>query len=365
LTGDLPVPEILQIKSYKGMYPVEFTEDALAQLRGLTVDKTVLVIDEKVFGLYKFYFERQLSSYRKILVVADESHKNVNKLAHYVELLMQQEVKLDHTLVAIGGGIIQDITCFLASTLFRGMNWQFVPTTLLAQADSCIGSKSSINVGEYKNLMGTFYPPQKIYLDMKFLSTLEDKDICSGIGEILKVHMVKGIEFFKQALQAFDKMKSDKEVLKDFIGMSLLFKKELVETDEFDKGPRNVMNYGHSYGHAIESATNFAIPHGVAVTIGMDMANYQSFKMGRISEANFIEWHSTLAKNYRDFSGIDIDFDLFLSAIQKDKKNTGKALSLILVRKDGPIEKVHVPADLSFVSNCKDFFKNYKGDGAR
>ena len=130
--------------------------------------------------------------------------------------------------------------------------------------------------------------------------------------------------------------------------------------DEFDKGPRNVMNYGHSFGHAIESATNFAIPHGVAVTIGMDMANYQSYKMGRVSKQEFDQWHSILKQNYSEVSQVPIDLDLFLSAIRKDKKNIGMDLTLILVSNKGPIEKVKVSADETFLNNCKEFFETYR-----
>lgn len=351
----IPVLNSIEIKSYKGAYHVHFSEDVFFQLSQLPKEKTQIIVDEKVFSHYKNQFENYLSLNKINFILADEKNKNINKFSDYVESLMKNQVKLDHTLVAIGGGITQDITCFLAATLFRGMQWIFVPTTLLAQADSCIGSKSSINVGSFKNLMGTFTPPSQIFIDLKFLDTLSNQDIASGIGEILKVHMIKGISYFEKVLSAFDKMKKDRFVLREFIENSLLYKKEMIELDEFDKGPRNVMNYGHSYGHAIETATDFAIPHGVAVTIGMDMANYQSYKMSRISKDQFQSWHTGLQKNYQSFSQVKIDLDSFIGAIRKDKKNIGTDLSLILVRDDGPIEKVKVAADSHFLSNCRDF----------
>jgi 3-dehydroquinate synthase len=363
LTADLPVNKKIQITSSKGVYSVELT-DAFQVLSSLSPEKTQLLVDEKVFQLYREKFDGCLSHFKKTFVVAEESNKNIDKISAIVASLVKNEVKLDHSLVAIGGGITQDITCFIASTLFRGMSWAFVPTTLLAQADSCIGSKSSINVGDFKNLMGTFYPPKNIYLDPNFLSTLEDKDISSGIGEILKVHMVKGISFFETALEAMTDLKARHPVLLDFVWDSLLYKKELIEVDEFDKGPRNVMNYGHSYGHAIESATHFAIPHGVAVTLGMDMANFQSYKMNRIHKNDFLRWHSALFENYCDFAKIPINVDAFMAAIQKDKKNIGRDLSLILVSSEKPIEKVKVAADEAFRQNCKEFLESYKDGSA-
>lgn len=356
---DLPVHNNLIIKSGTGEYEVEVLSDIFKKLSSYPTDKTQFIVDKNVYDLYKSQFEEFLLRHKLVFVDALESNKNVDRVSFYVSDLIKNQVKIDHSLVAIGGGITQDITCFLASTLFRGMKWAFVPTTLLAQADSCIGSKSSINVGQFKNLMGTFYPPQKIMLDVSFLDTLDPMDVLSGIGEILKVHMVKGISYFEKAAASYDLMVSDKKVLLDFIWDSLLYKKELIEIDEYDRGPRNVMNYGHSFGHAIEAATNFLIPHGVAVSLGMDMANYQSFQMGRVTEEQFLNWHECLKKNYKNYLNTNIPLDIFLSSISKDKKNIGAALSLILVQNKGKIEKIQVPNDQSFRSSCENFFKQY------
>ena len=178
--------------------------------------------------------------------------------------------------------------------MFRGLDWDFFPTTLLAQSDSCIGSKSSINSGNIKNILGTFTPPKKIILDVSFLKTLEEKDIYSGIGEMIKVHAINSPESFDQINQSYDKILEDPESMVQFIRASLLFKKRLIELDEFDVGPRNVMNYGHSFGHAIETATNYGIPHGIAVTIGMDMANFVASKLGVTSLSNFERMHALL-----------------------------------------------------------------------
>lgn len=348
----------LDIKSHKGLYTVAVTPDAFKDLASLDPSLIQLIVDENVFGLYQNQF-KQLDKFKQVLITAHEDNKNIDKMSEYTAQLMENGIKINHTLVAVGGGIIQDITCFLASTLFRGLNWSFVPTTLLAQADSCIGSKSSINVGEFKNLMGTFTPPQKIYLDVNFLNTLAKVDIASGIGEILKVHMIKSIEQFEKAVGSIEKMKTDRSVLLEFIYQSLVFKRDMIELDEFDKGPRNVMNYGHTYGHALESATDFAVPHGIAVTIGMDMANHQSYKMNRITKDQFSTWHNGLKSNYAQYSSTKVNRDIFYSAIRKDKKNIGSTVALILPRNQGPIEKVHVAPDKSFVDNCTDFFENY------
>jgi 3-dehydroquinate synthase len=135
------------------------------------------------------------NSEKVLIIEATEENKSLAQFPAYVDSLFGLNVRRGQKLVAIGGGIIQDITCFLAATMMRGLPWMFYPTTLLAQSDSCIGSKSSINSGEVKNILGTFTPPEQVVIDVDFLKTLEEKDIFSGIGEMIKVHAVETPSF--------------------------------------------------------------------------------------------------------------------------------------------------------------------------
>ena len=219
----------------------------------------------------------------------------------------------------------------------RGIPWYFYPSTLLAMADSCIGSKSSINSGDLKNILGTFNPPEKIILDVTFLKTLERVDILSGIGEMIKVHAINSPESFKKISDSYENILSDMTTMESFIKESLLMKKILIEIDEFDKKERNVMNYGHSFGHAIESATNYSIPHGISVTIGMDIANYVAAKLGVSTDYHFERMHDLLSKNSSLYDKKIIDSDLLIKALNKDKKNTKSQLRLILPDKKGEI----------------------------
>jgi hypothetical protein len=139
-------------------------------------------------------------------------------------------------------------------------------------ADSCVGSKSSINGGGAKNVLGTFTPPRRIILGAGVLRTLDEKDVRSGVGEMLKVHAIAGPAAFDAIAADYPRLFTDRSVMTAYLRRSLEIKKPIVEADEFDQGRRLVMNYGHSFGHALESATAFAVPHGIAVTIGMDMA---------------------------------------------------------------------------------------------
>ncbi len=344
----------IEIQSHKGKYSVLFSRNGLDELNDNPIKDAVYIIDSNVAEIYKERLSNIING-RVLCIEAKEENKSLDKFTSYVSHLVKLSVRRGQPLVAIGGGIIQDITCFLATTMMRGLPWVFYPTTLLAQADSCIGSKSSINSGEIKNILGTFTPPEKIIIDVNFLSTLKDEDINSGIGEMIKVHAIDAPESLNRIAGNYDKLLSDNNILESYIYDSLLIKKKLIELDEFDQGPRNVMNYGHSFGHAIESATNFEIPHGIAVTIGMDMANYVSVRLGVSKDEHYQRMHAVMKKNYRSSQHVNIDVNLLINALQKDKKNTATQLRLILPNNDGKIEIGLYDNDDNFKCFVKDF----------
>jgi 3-dehydroquinate synthase len=325
------------VNSNKGPYSTSFINSAIDELNENPIKNSIYLIDRKICDLYEDRINNILSSQRVIKIDANEENKSLNRMPEYVEELVSLKIKRGEKLVAIGGGIIQDITCFLSSIVMRGLVWIFYPTTLLAQSDSCIGSKSSINSGEYKNILGTFLPPEKVVIDVDFLNTLEKREIFSGIGEMIKIHAISSPESFNILSDSYEKILSNLSVMEEFIFNSLSMKKKLIEIDEFDQGPRNVLNYGHSFGHAIESATNFGIPHGIAVTIGMDIANFVSTELGVSNMRHFHRMHNLLDKNSRTYRNTYIDLDLLLSALSKDKKNSSTELKLILPNMSGKI----------------------------
>lgn len=348
--------DVLTIQSHKGPYSVRFCTSIFPEISALVAPGVHFIVDRNVGRLYERELSPILAHSSVISIEAVESAKSLEAMPEYVRSLLARKARRGDKLIAIGGGIVQDITCFLAATLFRGMDWIFVPTTLLAQADSCIGSKSSINVGESKNILGTFTPPQKILLSTEFLRTLTERDLCSGIGEMLKVHAIDGRESFDQIACDYESLITEPTVMTRYLHRSLAIKKRFIELDEFDTGPRLVMNYGHSFGHAIESATDFAIPHGVAVTIGMDMANYTAVRLGRLSQADFDRMHPVLTRNARVTSSVGVPLDAFLVALSRDKKNSATELKLILPNADACVERVGVRADESFRKICSDYF---------
>jgi 3-dehydroquinate synthase len=356
------VSEELMIQSQSGPYAVAFHEGLPSDTAALLAGEPHFLIDANVARLYAAELRLALEHHNTIVIGATEENKSLQQTIPVFERLIRDKTRRDHTLVAIGGGIIQDITCFIASTLFRGLPWRFLPTTLLAQADSCIGSKSSINLGDTKNVIGTFNPPRRVDIHTGFLDTLEHKDIQSGIGEIIKVHAIEGSSAFDRLTAEFDDLFADRTVLLTYVRSALSIKRRYIEKDEFDRGIRNIFNYGHSFGHAIESATHYGVPHGVAVTMGMDMANFIAVKRGLLPEQHFDRMHPILRKNYASYAATVIPIDALLSALMKDKKNTSTALRLIFpVGPEATIQAVPIPLDASFRSQCEQFLGEMTG----
>ncbi|EFA74429.1 3-dehydroquinate synthase [Raphidiopsis brookii D9] len=348
--------EALVIQSHRGSYTVRYAQNALHLLALESHEKRHFIIDANVVAIYHEVLNPIISGSSALVIEATESAKTLDRFTGYVEALVSQSMRRDHRLIAIGGGITQDITAFLATTLLRGVAWEFYPTTLLAQADSCIGSKSSINVGPVKNILGTYCPPNQITIDPDILKTLKEVDFRSGIGEILKVHAIAGPSHYDEIAAVQDQLKTDHNLLRYFINRSLEIKKTFIESDEFDTGPRNVMNYGHSFGHAIEAATDFFVPHGIAVTIGMDLANHVAMQLGHVSDDHFNRMHPTLMKNSEGFHTVEVPRDRFFAALSKDKKNIGTQLSLILLDAAGLPKRTLIDNSEEFCTICNNYF---------
>ena len=357
-TEALPVFEQLTIQSHKGPYTVEFNDQFLFESDDLPGASNHFLIDANVARLYASQLAAVLSHPNTIVIEANEENKSIEKIVPIIERLVQNKIRRDQTLVAVGGGVIQDITCFIASTLLRGLKWKFFPTTLLAQADSCIGSKSSVNLGATKNILGTFYPPKKISINTAFLETLTRKEIQSGLGEIIKVHAIDGVAAFDRLASDFKRLDTDRLVLMNYVRAALLVKQRFIEEDEFDLGIRNIFNYGHSFGHAIESATQYKVPHGIAVTLGMEIANSVAVQRGLLPVAHYHRMHEVLQQNYAAYAKTTVPTVAMLSALMKDKKNTTTMLVLVLpVGEEAKIQRVQIAPDDAFRTQCVQALK--------
>ena len=345
------------VKSIIHNYSVKFIDNIPDALQDILLDGDVIIIDNKLLTLYPD-LSSILTGYKIIVIDANENQKSYEGLKPVITELIESGFRKNHRLVGIGGGIVQDITAFTASVMYRGVQWIFFPTTLLAQGDSCIGSKTSINFGAYKNQLGGFYPPNQILIDMNILETLPPSDMQSGFGEMSHYFVIAGKADFEFYKQNYPIARGDKSVLAKIVARSLEIKKGYIEIDEFDVNERQVFNYGHSFGHAIESLTNYAIPHGIAVSIGMDMANYVSVQLKLLDPNIRMEIRELLEQIWAGYDVSQLQVDIFRNALAKDKKNVGKELRLILCRGYGNVFKAAVPNDEKLHAWLDNYLRN-------
>jgi 3-dehydroquinate synthase len=345
------------VKSSVHDYTVTFVHDFSAFLKEQLKQGDVIIIDGKVKELYRDRLEDILARQRYIVIEANEEQKSYLGVVPIIENLIENGFRKNHRLVAVGGGITQDVTAFTASIMYRGVSWLFFPTTLLAQGDSCIGSKTSINFGKYKNQVGGFYPPNYIFIDLAFLETLSDLEIKSGLGEMCHYFVVAGEEDFARFKKEYPLALKDKKILAGLIARSLEIKKSYIEIDEFDLKERQVFNYGHSFGHAIETLTDYRVPHGIAVAYGMDIANFISVKLEHITEDVRQYIREPLVKIWNGVPIDEISLDKFKAALKRDKKNVGSELRLILNRGIGNIFKTGMKLDDQFSGWLEEYFE--------
>jgi len=227
LTYDKSYNDIIKVKSRNKNYHVNFSKSII---KPQTND--VVIIDRKVDELYNI----SSISERVFLIDAIEENKNMENVMNVIDFMSKSKMKKDGTMHVVGGGITQDISGMAASMYKRGIDWTFTPTTLLSMCDSCIGSKVNVNFKNYKNQIGTMYPPNHVTIDTHFLETLTKEDIDSGIGEMLKLHTIAGMNW-------------DLKEMEHSIRTCLNIKKTFIEEDEYELTIRPILNYGHTFGH--------------------------------------------------------------------------------------------------------------------
>ena len=322
----------MEIKSRFKTYRVEFVESLSLLGELATEDDTFFVIDRAVYERYREQLPAG-SAGRLFLMEAAEEHKTIATALAICEQMTAMPAKRNTHLMSIGGGIVQDVTGFVATSLYRGIRWTFLPTTLLAACDSCIGGKSSLNYKGFKNLLGSFYPPDQIYIYQPFFRSLSPRDYCSGLGEVVKFNVIAGKEGLAHIEADVDALLAhDYEKLEQYIQSSLEFKKKFIEADEFDRGERILLNFAHTFGHAYETVSRYAVPHGSAA-LGMMTANAISVRRGMIPQdyadriaavCRKILTHVEIKKEYFDLKAV-------VSAIRKDKKQTDRNITAVLI----------------------------------
>ena len=309
--------------------------------KGNWTNRFVIVTDSQVVSLHG---KRVLDTLKKMDLKVDlidfpygEPSKNVQTCLHLVESLLALGVDRHSALIALGGGVVGDMTGFIASIYMRGIPFFQIPTTLLAQVDSSIGGKTGVDLSAGKNLLGTFCQPQAVFIDLTFLQTLTDREFNNGLPEIIKYGIIEDPELLSSLEEGGQAIKArDPELLERLVAKSCRIKKRIVEMDEKESGLRRILNFGHTIGHAVEAESGYAFSHGEAVAIGMVSAAFLSEKLNYLSSKERERIESLIrAFGLPHRIPGDLETKALLFRMTKDKKKKGAVLPFVLLKKIG------------------------------
>ena len=343
--------DTILIKSKLYDYSITFIDNVEDMIKEFG-EETFYVIDKNVYELYIDKF-KNISKENILLMVPSEDNKNMDTVMDIIVTWKKRGVKKNWKIVCFGGGITQDVTTIASNLFLRNIEWYFFPTTLLAMCDSCIGGKCGINLGEYKNQIGVFYPPKKIYIDTNFINTLSAEDYINGWGELLKFSLTSDKEFYEALRNENNYVPCDN--IKNYIKWGLEVKKAVIEEDEFESDLRRILNYGHTFGHALEAYTHNVVPHGKGVIWGIDVVNYIAAKQGLISEVYYLQIKNSIKKAFIQEEIVIADSEKLFEIIKTDKKMSGDILSFALL--DGESHLIVYPIKVD--EKLKELFDNY------
>ncbi len=335
----------LEVELGERSYPIHIGGDLLGRgglLRGQVLGSQVAVITNDVVG--PLYLSRVAGALAgldvDVYTLPDgERHKNLESYGAIMDFLMERRHNRTTTLVALGGGVVGDITGFVAATFQRGVAFVQVPTTLLAQVDSSVGGKTAINHPRGKNMIGAFYQPRCVIADTTVLNSLGDRELRAGLAEVLKYGVIADAEFFSWLESNVNALLGrEPEALAVAIRRSCEIKAAVVAEDEREAGLRAILNYGHTFGHAIETLTGYGeLLHGEAVAAGMVMAADLSARQGWLSGAEAKRIKAAVEAFGLPVVAPSLDPDDMLSAMSVDKKVVDGRLRLVLARAIGEV----------------------------
>lgn len=337
------------------IYSIELTQDfatlaaQLQQLGYKKEQKVCIVTDSHVGPLYADAVCAALKTVFDVVIVhtfeAGEANKNLDTVGVLYETLIQNHFDRSDLLVALGGGVVGDLTGFTAATYLRGIDFIQVPTTLLSQVDSSIGGKTGVDFMQYKNMVGAFYQPKLVYMNLSTLNSLPKKQIISGMGEIIKHGLIKDVSYYHWLTAHHDEILAlQADVMEEMVARSCNIKREVVELDPTEKGDRALLNFGHTIGHAIEKLCDFSMYHGECVGLGMISAAYLSLQLGNITETDFSGIKECLTSFGFETSISGLDPREVLTATKSDKKMVGNQVKFILIKELG---NAYIYRDLS------------------
>jgi 3-dehydroquinate synthase len=309
--------------------------------KGDWINRYIIITDSQVKTLHG---KRVLDTLRKMDLKVDlidfpagETSKNSQTALQLADKLIALGADRHSALIALGGGVVGDMTGFIASIYMRGLPFLQIPTTLLAQVDSSIGGKTGIDLPVGKNLLGTFYQPQAVFIDLTFLQTLTDQEFNNGLPEILKYGIIEDPELLRTLEEKTEAVRArDFSLMERIISKSCRIKKRIVEMDEKESGLRRILNFGHTIGHAVEAESDYSLSHGQAVAIGMVCASFLSEKLNYLSSKDR-ERIESLVKAFGLPHRIpkELKTKALLARMTKDKKKEGTVLPFVLLKKIG------------------------------
>ena len=328
----------LKIQGTTGVSNIRIGERLQHLKNYVDAEKAIIVTDTNV----KHYYQKKFPPYDVITVETGEKTKNLDTVRNIYRKLVELEADRSTLLIGIGGGIVCDITGFVASTFLRGMRFGFVSSTLLSQVDASVGGKNGVNFEGYKNMIGVFEQPQFVICDLDLLKTLPEKEILCGLAEIIKHAAIQDAELFTYIETHAEKILSlDTEVMEKLVHNSVAIKARIVNRDEKEKGERRKLNFGHTFGHALEKTTG--VSHGEAVSAGMMLAAEISEKKGGLpaDDANRLK---KMLQRFNLPTKLPADRTTILEALRKDKKRAGDHIFFVLLSAIGNafVEKIAV-----------------------
>lgn len=302
--------------------------------------KICIVTESTVGGYYVKQVEELLLPVSKRVEVfsflAGEERKNLATVQELYRFLILHQFERKDLLLALGGGVVGDLTGYAAATYLRGIDFIQLPTSLLAQVDSSIGGKTGVDFDCYKNMVGAFYQPKLVYINLSVLHTLTEKEYLSGMGEIIKHGLIKDAVYYQWLLNQMELIrKRDLTVLEQMISVSCQIKRQVVEHDPKEQGERALLNFGHTLGHAIERLMNFSLLHGECVGLGM-LASYRiGVNRGMLTEQGYQQLYQLLEKLGMAVSIEGLSAQKIIEISKNDKKMEQGKVKFILLEKIG------------------------------
>ncbi len=333
-------------KKNSASYEIRIGADILDRVslliaKNFKAGRHVVVTDENVNALYGDTFRDALTqaglNIKLIEIPAGESSKNIATVMEVVGKLLAAGADRETVLVALGGGVVGDLTGFIASVFMRSVRYIQIPTTLVGQVDSAIGGKTAVDLPQGKNLLGSFYQPKAVFADVRFLDTLPEKEFNNGLAEIIKYGAIEDDGLFKSLEDGIEALKNkDGKLLLKTVEACCRIKKNIVEMDEHEQGLRRILNFGHTIGHALEAVSDYSLSHGEGVALGMVAAGRISVRMRYLSAqaAGRIE---QLAERACLPTRLDpaVDLTAVIDRLKMDKKKKDAVVRFVLLKKIG------------------------------